>query len=119
MLRHDGREECLFERIAFPLQRAEAIAPDVQILRCKGNESLFGELCREGRIVLLALLADCVLWATFEAVLAYDDRTTLALAEIVGNQQQPVCEDRVEHVEHNLVRLPAVRMQEWSRVWSW
>src|SRR5262249_15522344 len=78
------------------------------VLWREGDEAAFRELGGKGLIVWIAFLADGVLRAALQAVLANNYRPLLSGLEVLGEKQNPVCDYVREDVQHDFVTSPIV-----------
>ena len=116
VLRHDDREERFLDRIGLALQRAEAIAEEIKVLRGEGHEAAVGQ---PGRVIVieLAVAEEHVGGPALQAVLADDHRPPLARLDVLGHQQHAIREDVGKHVQDNLVAGPFLALVALSRPW--
>src|SRR5262249_35423742 len=102
------REERLAERVGLPLQGAELVLADVQVLRRERDEAAAGQFGRERLVGGVALLADGVLRPALEPMLADDDRPLLAGFQVFRQKQNSIGDPIGENVEDDLVAGPVV-----------
>ena len=105
VLRNDVAEEAALQRVAFALQRAEAILTTVGVLRRVGDEAAIRQFVREGRVGAEPLPVSCesVHRHALEAVLTDHHRPLLARPHVLGEQQDSARNHVGIDVEDDLV----------------
>ena len=119
MLGDDEGEEGFADGVGFELEGAEAIFEDVEVLGGEGDEAALGEGGGEGLVVVVAGLADGVLGAALEAVLADDYGTASARGDVIRDEQEAVGEQAGEDVEDDLVGGDAVGIGDGAGCVGW
>src|SRR6185437_12290737 len=104
MLAENEREQCKLERMAESLDDSKMIFPDVGILRRISYKALFREGCCEMMIVMrINFRVRRILGTAFQAMLTYDDWTTLTGFNILRHQQYSIGKYMLPNIKNHFI----------------
>src|SRR5258708_27715059 len=90
--------------MAFPLNLAKSVFPDVGILRRKSDKALFGQPdCKPMVVSGVNVRVGHLSRPALQAVLTDYYRPPFAGFDILRHQQNPVCEDSRPNIQHHLI----------------